>query len=175
MLGPAINSSDWTVTHPQKETFDFNFPSWLEKSNTEQIDYHINRLYTKYGDGQILEDRSLTVLGHKLRIPKSSGVVCEFTFDQLCAEGLGEPLGAQGIGLSNIVLKVWKTNVRLRVSTRYPQHKMSFCRHWQTDMRLFSIGRWVWCSNRSRCSSSRFIFDELNDKAVYHNDWSDLW
>ena len=92
--------------HPQKETFDFNFPSWLEKSNTEQIDYHINRLYTKYGDGKILEDRSLTVLGHKLRIPKSSGVVCEFTFDQLCAEGLGEPLGAQGIGLSNIVLKV---------------------------------------------------------------------
>jgi len=86
---------DSGMDYRRSETFDFNFPSWLEKSNTEQIDYHINRLYTKYGDGKILEDRSLTVLGHKLRIPKSSGVVCEFTFDQLCAEGLGEPLGAQ--------------------------------------------------------------------------------
>jgi len=86
---------DSGMDYRRSETFDFNFPSWLEKSNTEQIDFHINRLYTKYGDGKILEDRSLTVLGHKLRIPKSSGVVCEFTFDQLCAEGLGEPLGAQ--------------------------------------------------------------------------------
>ena len=37
----------------------------------------------------------MTVLGHKLRIPRASGTVAEFSFDQLCAEGLGEPLGAQ--------------------------------------------------------------------------------
>ena len=37
----------------------------------------------------------MTVLGHKLTIPRASGTVAEFTFDQLCAEGLGEPLGAQ--------------------------------------------------------------------------------
>ena len=35
------------------------------------------------------------MLGHTLTIPRASGTVAEFTFDQLCAEGLGEPLGAQ--------------------------------------------------------------------------------
>jgi len=86
---------DSGMDYRRSETFDFNFPSWLQKSDTEKIDYHVNRLYTKYGDGNIEEGRSLTVLGHQLRIPKTSGVVCEFTFDQLCAEGLGVPLGAQ--------------------------------------------------------------------------------
>jgi len=86
---------DSGMDYRRSETFDFNFPSWLQKSDTEKIDYHINRLYTKYGDGNVSKDRSLTVLGHKLRVPKSSGAVCEFTFDELCAEGLGEPLGAQ--------------------------------------------------------------------------------
>ena len=39
------------MDYRRSETFDFNYPSWLEKNNTEQVDFHLNRLYTEYGDG----------------------------------------------------------------------------------------------------------------------------
>jgi len=85
---------DTGTDYRRSETFDFNYPSWLEKANDEQVNHHLNRLYEQYGDGEF-EERSLTVLGHKLKIPRATGTVAEFTFMELCAEGLGEPLGAQ--------------------------------------------------------------------------------
>ena len=42
---------DSGMDYRRSETFDFNYPSWLEKNNTEQVDFHLNRLYTEYGDG----------------------------------------------------------------------------------------------------------------------------
>ena len=37
----------------------------------------------------------MVVLGHTLRVPKQIGAVAHFSFDDLCQEGLGVPLGAQ--------------------------------------------------------------------------------
>ena len=64
------------------------------------------------------KDRSLTVLGHKLRVPKSSGAVCEFTIDELCAEGLGEPLGAQAIWFTMFLMSVRRMSASMSASGR---------------------------------------------------------
>ena len=40
---------DSGMDYRRSETFDFNFPSWLEKDNTEQVEFHLNRLYTGLG------------------------------------------------------------------------------------------------------------------------------
>lgn len=85
---------DSGMDYRRSDNFDFNYPSWLQKDDSERIEFHFNRLYSTFGDGPAKES-SLRVLGHELRIPITSGRVAEFTFDELCAEGLGEPLGAQ--------------------------------------------------------------------------------
>jgi len=81
------------MDYRRSDNFDFNFPSWIQRDEIDRIKFHYQRLYSTYGDGPTYET-SLSVLGHKLRIPRTSGRVAEFTFDELCAEGLGEPLGA---------------------------------------------------------------------------------
>jgi protein AFG1 len=84
---------DSGMDYRRSDNFDFNFPSWIQRDEADRIKFHYDRLYSTYGDGPTYET-SLNVLGHKLRIPRTSGRVAEFTFDELCAEGLGEPLGA---------------------------------------------------------------------------------
>jgi len=79
----------------KSEVFDFNYPSWLIKGDSN-LHGQIQKIISKFGKNQNpVENYKLTVLGHELRVPKATGSVAEFTFDELCQEGLGVPLGAQ--------------------------------------------------------------------------------
>ena len=79
----------------KSEVFDFNYPSWLIKDDAS-LPQQIEKIYSKFGKGENqVENKNITVLGHTLRVPKATGAVAEFTFDELCQEGLGVPLGAQ--------------------------------------------------------------------------------
>ena len=91
----SIINLDSGKDYRQSEVFDFNHPSWLIKGD-ETIDKHIERIHRRFGRGEEeVKDKKLTVLGHSLRIPSSIGAVAHFSFNDLCNEGLGLPLGAQ--------------------------------------------------------------------------------
>ena len=64
------------MDYRRSETFDFNYPSWLEKNNTEQVDFHLNRLYTEYGDGLFEVEFKKSFCSHF----HSRLLICRFVF-----------------------------------------------------------------------------------------------
>jgi len=91
----SVINLDSGKDYRRSEVFDFNHPSWLIKTDPK-VETRIQQLRDTYGRGEEEQkDLTLNVIGHELRVPSTVGAVAEFTFDDLCQEGLGVPLGAQ--------------------------------------------------------------------------------
>jgi protein AFG1 len=89
----SVINLDTGKDYRKSDVFDFNHPSWLIK-NDPKIEGHIKNLHLKFGKGEEeVLNSELTVLGHKLKVPRSKGAVAHFSFNDLCLEGLGVPLG----------------------------------------------------------------------------------